>query len=411
MNELSGTIPGELLLHKRLRQLWLNGNRLVRAIPAPLEAVRLEVLDLSQNYMNGSIPDDVKNLFKLTSLDLSMNLLGGELPTGLFQMSLNHLLLGHNAISGQLPEQMNLYRLQEQMNLYRLQELNLTHNNLYGKFPKSITEPKRLRTLDLSENQLSGGIENVVHLRSMSVLRLCSNNFSGKVPCEFVNRFFHENCFDISNLCSEDPKNGLPGSQEYLKCQSKHDESEKHFVIMVVVIVGCGVVVFAILFYLVRRWLLKRHKIIDSRRGQIWPSSPSVSEEDEWKMITFQRLKFNKTEILSILTDENLIGYGGSGKVYRVFVNEGSIAVAIKSIVNPRKSDHGLEKEFLTEIKTLGTIWHNNIVKLLCYLSSKEVKLLVYQYVENKSLHQWLHGRTGKYHLLVTVQSPNWSGR
>ncbi|KAG6388007.1 hypothetical protein SASPL_153204 [Salvia splendens] len=385
MNELSGKIPGELLLHKRLTHLWLHGNRLVGAIPAPIEAVRLEVLDLSQNYLNGSIPDVVKNLFKLTSLDLSMNLLDGELPTGLFQMSLNHLLLGYNAISGQLPEQMNLYRLQE---------LNLTHNKLYGRFPKSLTELTGLRTLDLSENQLSGGIENVVHLRSMSVLRLCSNNFSGKVPREFVNRFFHENCFDISNLCSEDPRNGLPGSREYLKCQSKHDESEKHFVIMVVVIVGCGVVVFAILFYLLRRWLLKRHKIIDSRRGQIWPTSPSVTVEDEWKMITFQRLKFNKTEILSSLADENLIGYGGSGKVYRVFVNEGSIAVAIKSIVNPRKSDHGLEKEFLAEIKTLGTIWHNNIVKLLCYLSTKEVKLLVYQYVENKSLHQWLHGRS-----------------
>ncbi|KAL1552387.1 leucine-rich repeat receptor-like kinase protein CLV1a isoform X1 [Salvia divinorum] len=394
MNELSGTIPGELMLHKRLRHLWLHGNRLVGAIPAPIEAVRLEVLDLSQNYLNGSIPDDVKNLFKLTSLDLSMNLLDGELPTGLFQLSLNRLLLGHNAISGQLPEQMNLYRLQV---------LNLTHNKIYGKFPKSLTKLTRIRTLDLSENQLSGGVENVVHLRSMSVLRLCSNNFTGKVPREFVNRFFRENCFDLSNLCSDDPTTGLPGclpsmcsakrSREYLKCRSKHDESEKHFVMMVVVIVGCGVVGFVILFYLVRRWWLERHKVIDSRRGQIWPSSPSVREEDEWKMITFQRLTFNKTEILSSLTDENLIGHGGSGKVYRVFVNEGSIAVAIKSIVNPRKSDHGLEKEFLAEIKTLGTIWHNNIVKLLCYLSSNELKLLVYQYVENKSLHQWLHSR------------------
>ncbi|KAL1532541.1 MDIS1-interacting receptor like kinase 1-like [Salvia divinorum] len=74
-------------------------------------------------------------------------------------------------------------------------------------------------------------------------------------------------------------------------------------------------------------------------------------------------------------------------------MNEGSNHVAVKSIVNPRKSDCGLEKEFLAEIKTLGTIWHNNIVKLLCYLSSKDLKLLVYQYVENKSLHHWLHSR------------------
>ncbi|XP_047965727.1 MDIS1-interacting receptor like kinase 1-like [Salvia hispanica] len=277
MNELSGTIPVELLSHKWLSSLWLQGNRLVGTIPTQIEALRLEVLDLSHNKWNGSIPDDIKKLSRLRSLDFSVNFLHGTIPTDLFQLRLlEYLSLGYNVLSGKLPEQVQVYRLEV---------LNLTHNNLHGTVPKSITDLTRIRTLDLSDNELSGDVESVVHLRIMTAVRLCSNKFSGK------------------------------------------------------------------------------------------------------------RLKFNKTEILSSLTDENLIGYGGSGKVYRVFVNEGSIAVAIKSIVNPRKSDHGLEKEFLAEIKTLGTIWHNNIVKLLCYLSSKEVKLLVYQYVENKSLHQWLHGR------------------
>ncbi|XP_042035759.1 leucine-rich repeat receptor-like kinase protein SUNN [Salvia splendens] len=150
---------------------------------------------------------------------------------------------------------------------------------------------------------------------------------------------------------------------------------------MIAMVVCCVVVGFAILYYLVRKcW---------PKKGYEW----ETNEEDEWKMIIFDRLKFNKTEILSSLTDENLIGYGGAGKVYRVSMNEGSNHVAVESIVNPRKSDCGLEKEFLAEIKTLGTIWHNNIVKLFCYLSSNDLKLLVYQYVENKSLHHWLHGK------------------
>ncbi|KAH6824924.1 hypothetical protein C2S53_017877 [Perilla frutescens var. hirtella] len=396
MNELSGTIPVELLFHKRLLHLWLRGNRFVGEIRMRIEAVRLESLDLSRNYLNGSIPDDMRNLLRLTFLDLSMNLLGGTIPMGLFQMRrLNYLSLAHNIISGQLPEQM--------MNLYRLQELNLTHNNLYGTVPKSLHGLTRISTLDLSDNHLSGDIENVVHMRSMSVLRLCSNRFSGKVPQEFVNQLFHENCLDPSNLCSDNRKKGLPSCplslcsdnriRGYLKCQSRHDKSEKHFVIMILITVGNGVVGFAILYYLVKRCWLKKQESIGSTHEQIWPSSPSLGEEDDWRMITFQRLQFNRTEILSGLTDENLIGYGGSGKVYRVFINEGSNVVAVKSIMNPRKSDHGLEKEFLAEIKTLGTIWHNNIVKLLCYLSGKELKLLVYQYIENKSLHQWLHGK------------------
>lgn len=367
INALSGTIPGELLLHKRLSHLWLNGNQLVGPIPTPIEAVRLESLDLSNNYLNGSIPNDMKNLLKLTFLDLSMNSLSGMIPVGLFEMRLLvYLSVGYNAISGQLPV--------------------------------SIAELTRISTLDFSHNQLSGDVESVVRLRSMSVLRLCWNRFSGKVPLEFVNQFFRENCFDPSNLCSDNITASCPSSlcsddrfHEYMKCQFKHDESDRNVVIMVVMAVFCGILVFAVLFCFVRKCWLEKHETNASRREQVWPS---VSEDgDEWKMITFQRLKFNKAEILSSLTDQNLIGCGGSGKVYRVCISEGSDVVAIKSIVNPRKSNCSLEKEFLAEIKTLGTIWHNNIVKLICYLSSNEVKLLVYQYIENTSLHQWLHSK------------------
>ncbi|XP_057799699.1 receptor protein-tyrosine kinase CEPR1-like [Salvia miltiorrhiza] len=355
----------------------------------------LVLINLSQNFLYGDIPASLYNCSKLVRLDLSMNQLSGTIPGELLlHKRLSHLWLHGNRLIGAIPTPIEAVRLEV---------LDLSQNYLHGSIPNDIKNLFKLTSLDLSMNLLDGDVKDTIPLKSMSVLKLCSNKFSGKVPYELVNRFFHENCFDLSNLCSDNETTRLPSCppslcsakiiRKYLICQSKHDESERHFMIMTVWAVGCWVVGFAILFYLVRRWWLKRREAIASRREQIWPASPSVSEEDEWKMITFERLQFNKTEILSSLTDENLIGYGGSGKVYRVYINEGSNVVAVKSIVNPRKSDCGLEKEFLAEIKTLGTIWHNNIVKLLCYLSSKELKLLVYQYVENKSLHQWLHGK------------------
>lgn len=67
--------------------------------------------------------------------------------------------------------------------------------------------------------------------------------------------------------------------------------------------------------------------------------------------------------------------------------------MAVKKIWNMQNIDNKLEKDFLAEVQILGEIRHTNIVKLLCCISSSEAKLLIYEYMENGSLHQWLHQR------------------
>lgn len=59
--------------------------------------------------------------------------------------------------------------------------------------------------------------------------------------------------------------------------------------------------------------------------------------------------------------------------------------------MNNSKTSTNLEKEFIAEVQTLGTIRHINIVKLLCCISSEDSKLLVYEYMENQSLNKWIH--------------------
>ncbi|KAA8521862.1 hypothetical protein F0562_012516 [Nyssa sinensis] len=110
-----------------------------------------------------------------------------------------------------------------------------------------------------------------------------------------------------------------------------------------------------------------------------------------WKLTSFQRLDFTEVDILSSLTENNLIGSGGSGKVYRIAVNHSGEYVVVKRICRNRKLDHKLEKEFLAEIQILGTVRHSNIVKLLCCISNENSKLLVYEYMENQSLERWPH--------------------
>ncbi|GFQ01517.1 receptor-like protein kinase 5 [Phtheirospermum japonicum] len=403
--QITGTIPSTICQLKDLTSIDLSENNISGYIPTSLyNCSNLQRLDLSSNALSGTIPGEFYLMNKLRRLFLHQNSLSGTIPTRLFQMTgLQSLSLGYNNLSGQIPKQLDFLGLQV---------LNLTHNRLDGTIPESIGMIAKLSALDLSNNELSGDIiESIFRLKPMGTFRLCSNKFSGRIPYEFVNKRFYDNCLDFFNICSDKGNESLPNCPSrlcsdsringYLECNngnnssnssssssksSKRNNEPKKYVIFVVG-VGCGILGFALFFYMARNkcWVNMR-EMIGSRLKKV------AKEEDKWKMISFQKLKFDKTEILTNLTDENVIGNGGSGKVYRVFINKIGKAVAVKSISNSRKSDTRLQKEFAAEIRTLGTIRHFNIVKLLCYISGDDMKLLVYQYFENKSLDQWLHG-------------------
>lgn len=61
-----------------------------------------------------------------------------------------------------------------------LQELDISHNELAGKFPLCITSLTGLRVLDLSSNQLSGEVPSALsNLESLEYLSLVDNNFEG----------------------------------------------------------------------------------------------------------------------------------------------------------------------------------------------------------------------------------------
>ncbi|KAI7754623.1 hypothetical protein M8C21_006675, partial [Ambrosia artemisiifolia] len=111
----------------------------------------------------------------------------------------------------------------------------------------------------------------------------------------------------------------------------------------------------------------------------------------KWKFTSFQRLDFTESTILPRLTENNVIGHGGSGKVYRIPINGSGKFVAVKKISSKKDLDQRLEKEFLTEVEILSAIRHSNIVKLLGCISCDNSKLLVYEYLENRSLDRWLH--------------------
>ncbi|XP_059312596.1 probable serine/threonine-protein kinase At1g01540 isoform X2 [Lycium ferocissimum] len=91
------------------------------------------------------------------------------------------------------------------------------------------------------------------------------------------------------------------------------------------------------------------------------------------------------------LSDENVIGEGGYGIVYQGVLADG-IRVAVKNLLNNRGQ---AEKEFKVEVEAIGRVRHKNLVRLLGYCVEGAYRMLVYEYVDNGTLEQWLHGDVG----------------
>jgi len=92
-------------------------------------------------------------------------------------------------------------------------------------------------------------------------------------------------------------------------------------------------------------------------------------------------------------SDGNLIGSGSFGFVYRGNLLSEDNVVAVK-VLNLKKK--GAHKSFIVECHALKNIRHRNLVKVLTCCSStdykgQEFKALVFDYMKNGSLEQWLH--------------------
>ncbi|XP_061970361.1 probable serine/threonine-protein kinase At1g01540 isoform X2 [Populus nigra] len=88
---------------------------------------------------------------------------------------------------------------------------------------------------------------------------------------------------------------------------------------------------------------------------------------------------------------ENVIGEGGYGIVYHG-VLEDNTEIAVKNLLNNRGQ---AERELKVEVEAIGRVRHKNLVRLLGYCAEGAQRMLVYEYVNNGQLEQWLHGDVG----------------
>uniref|UniRef100_A0A0D9WV65 non-specific serine/threonine protein kinase n=1 Tax=Leersia perrieri TaxID=77586 RepID=A0A0D9WV65_9ORYZ len=86
--------------------------------------------------------------------------------------------------------------------------------------------------------------------------------------------------------------------------------------------------------------------------------------------------------------DKHLLGVGGFGKVYKGVLSVSKQEVAVKCVSH--ESSQGM-KEFVAEIVSIGQLRHRNLVQLLGYCRRKGELLLVYDYMPNGSLDNYLY--------------------
>ncbi|KAM7486973.1 hypothetical protein LguiA_002982 [Lonicera macranthoides] len=175
-NQIDGMLPDLSRKFIKLDRIDLSSNRFKGLIP--LVPHNMSSLNLSNNMFSGSITSLCAIVTEfLGFLDLSDNLLSGEIPDCWINgNNLEILDLANNNFSWKIPASFSF--------LHHLKLLNLRNNSLIGELPSSLKNCSSQRVIDVSENKLSGQLPVWIgtDLTLLAVLSFRRNDFHGSIP-------------------------------------------------------------------------------------------------------------------------------------------------------------------------------------------------------------------------------------
>ncbi|KAK4485051.1 hypothetical protein RD792_007659 [Penstemon davidsonii] len=394
-------------------------------------------IQISGLGLSGTMGYLLNNLMSLKTLNLASNNLSGNLPYSISTMgSLTYLNISRNGLSQAIGDMF--------ANHSTLSTMDLSFNNFTGDLPPSLNSTN-LSTLQVQNNQLTGSLNTLVGL-PLTNLNVAHNHFDGWIPHELISipSFVYDgNAFSNGPAPppppftapppsrpgnQAPPSRHTPGSSVTPNSQNGNKKSGLSTGPIIGIVLGS---LFAVIFLLlVLVFCLRRgnKKEIVSRpsTGSLPVSSDKVNMELQQQRaksaatvsdlkpppaenVTVERLQGNNGSLKRVkspitassytvatlqtatnsFSQENIIGEGSLGRVYRAEFSNGKV-MAIKKIDNAALSLQE-EDNFVEAISNMSRLRHPNIVALAGYCAEHGQRLLVHDYVGNGSLHDMLH--------------------
>ncbi|KAF3954927.1 hypothetical protein CMV_019792, partial [Castanea mollissima] len=173
-------------------------------------------------------------------------------------------------------------------------------------------------------------------------------------------------------------KFSIRGSDIYIRLAYSEFNKEGHLRVIIRITLIMGVIAIASTACYLRRWTAKK------------PARKSKSGKsllfDYLNDVKLHELQVFSLEEVATATNNfhvsNMLGRGGFGSVYKGKLHDGR-EIAVKRLST--SSQQGLE-EFMNEVVVISKLQHRNLVRLLGCCTEGEEKMLIYEYMPNKSL-------------------------
>ncbi|KNA22088.1 hypothetical protein SOVF_037330 [Spinacia oleracea] len=303
---------------------------------------------LSGMGLRGSFPLGIYNCSSLQHLDLSSNELHGVIPANVSAIMpyVTSLVLSSNRFSGEIPANL--------ANCSYLNVLQLDHNRFSGQIPPGFGQLSRLKRFTVANNLLVG-------------------------PVPYFNSTIDVDFSDNSGLCGP----------SLSPCKSSSGKSNPRVIIAVAVsVVSVGAVGVGLAMFFYARRVAAKKKEEDPEKNK-WARSIKGTKKIKVSLFEDSISKMRLSDLMKAtdnFSKQNIIGEGRMGTIYKAKFEDGSLYM-VKRLQDTQRS----VEEFMSEMATLGSVKHRDLVPLLGFCVAGKEKLLVYKYMKNGTLYDKLH--------------------